>query len=128
MEIIAFLIIAAASLWLVAVGGLMAFRPRRFLHYLAQTASTRRINNIEQGLRLLVGSALVVQSGSSKLPMLFAISGWFIIISSVILLVIPLRWHAGYAIWWAERMRPWMVRAIAPASAVFGVGLFYLAQ
>ncbi len=127
MEIIAFLIIAAASLWLVTVGGLMAFRPQRFLYFLGKTASTRRINNTEQGLRLLVGAALVVQSGSSKVPMLFAIGGWFIIISSVILLIIPLRWHAGYALWWAERMRPWIVRAIAPASAAFGVGLLYLA-
>lgn len=127
MQTIALIIIGAASIWLVGVGMLMAIRPRRFLHFLGMTAATRRINNTEQGLRLLVGVALVVQAGSSKLPMLFAIGGWFIIVSSVILLVIPLRWHAGYAIWWAARMRLWMVRAIAPASAAFGAGLLYLA-
>lgn len=127
MQTITLVIIGAASIWLVGVGMLMAFRPQRFLHFLGKTASTRRINNTEQGLRLLVGVALVVQEGSSKLPMLFAISGWFIVASSVVLLIIPLRWHAGYAIWWAARMRPWMVRAIAPASAAFGAGLLYLA-
>lgn len=128
MQIIALLIIGAASVWLVGVGVLMAFRPRRFLYYLGQTASNRRINNIEQGLRLVAGVALVVHADSSKLPILFLIGGWFIVSSSVILLVIPLRWHAGYAVWWAERMRPVLVRAIAPASVGFGVGLFYLAS
>lgn len=127
METTALLIIAVAGLWLLATALLMAVRPGRFLHLLSLTASSRRVNNTEQGLRLLTGLALVARAGESKLPQLFEIGGWFIFASSVILLVVPLRWHAGYAIWWSLRLNPWAVRAIAPMSAVFGIGLVYAA-
>ena len=127
METIALLVVAAPGLWLVATALLMAFRPRRFLHLLSLTASSRRINNIEQGLRLLAGLALVIRAGASKLPALFEVGGWFIFTSSVILLVLPLRWHAAYAIWWSLKLKPWAVRAIAPPSAGFGIGLVYAA-
>ena len=127
METTALLIIAAAGLWLLATALLMAVRPGRFLDLLSLTASSRRVNNTEQGLRLLTGLALIARAGESKLPRLLEIGGWFIVASSVILLVVPLRWHAGYAIWWSRRLNPWAVRAIAPMSAVLGIGLVYAA-
>lgn len=127
METIALSIIAAAGLWLLATAMLMAVRPRLFLRLLSLTASSRRVNNTEQGLRLLTGLALVARAGESKLPGLFEIGGWFIVASSVILLVVPLRWHAGYAIWWSLRLSPWAVRTIAPMSAILGIGLVYAA-
>ncbi len=113
METAALLVVAAAGLWLVATALLMALRPLSFLHVLSLTASSRRINNIEQGLRLLAGLALIIRAGDSKLPILFEVGGWFIITSSVILLVLPLRWHAAYAVWWSLKLKPWVVRAIA---------------
>ena len=86
METIALLLVAATGLWLVATALLMAVRPLTFLHLLSRTASSRRINNTEQGLRLLAGLALVTRAGASKLPELFEVGGWFIFTSSVILL------------------------------------------
>ena len=127
METTALLVVAAMGLWLLATALLMALRPLRFLHVLSLTASNRRINNMEQGLRLLAGLALITRAGASKLPELFEVGGWFIVTSSVILLVLPLRWHAAYAIWWSLKMKPWAVRAIAPMSAAFGIGLVYAA-
>jgi len=127
METIALLLVAATGLWLVATALLMAVRPLTFLHLLSRTASSRRINNTEQGLRLIAGLALITRAGASKLPELFEVGGWFIFTSSVILLVLPLRWHAAYAIWWSLKLKPWAVRAIAPTSAAFGLGLVYAA-
>ena len=73
-------------------------RPQRFLNLLSLTAFSGSINNTEQGLRLLAGLAMIVRAEFSRLPGLFEIGGWFIILSSLILLVMPLRWHATYAI------------------------------
>jgi len=127
METTALLVVAATGLWLVATAALMAVHPLRFLQLLSLTASSRRINNIEQGLRLLAGLALIIRAGASKLPGLFELGGWFVFTSSVILLVLPLRWHAAYAIWWSLKLKPWALRAIAPISGAFGIGLVYAA-
>jgi len=116
-----------AGLWLICVGAFMVLLPDSSLRVLRLTASTRTVNNSEQGLRLLVGLALVLRSPVSKLPELFEIAGWFIIVSSLVLLVLPLRWHSAYAIWWADRFKPTTVRLIAPMSALAGIGLIYAA-
>ncbi|MBA4046562.1 MAG: hypothetical protein C0471_19445 [Erythrobacter sp.] len=118
---------AAAGLWLMVTGAFMALRPERALHVLSLTASTRTINNVEQGLRLSAGVALLLRAPASKLPQSFEIAGWFIMLSSLALLVIPLRWHAAYACWWADRLPPAAVRAIAPLSVLAGLGLIYVA-
>jgi hypothetical protein len=105
----------------------MALQPKRALHVLSLTASTRTINNLEQGLRLLAGVALLLRAPASKLPQPFEIGGWFIILSSLVLLIVPLRWHSAYACWWADRLAPAAVRAVAPFSALAGLGLIYAA-
>lgn len=114
-------------MWLMATALLMALRPRRALYMLGRTAATRRINNIEQGLRLAAGAAMILRAPASKLPQPFEAAGWFIVLSSLVLLVLPLRWHAAYACWWAARLAPAAVRALAPVSALAGIGLIYLA-
>jgi len=127
MQEAALVVVAAASLWLVGIGLFMAVRLDRALKLLSLTASSHRINLVEQGSRLLAGAAVIVRSASSKLPDLFEIGGWFVVASSLILLVTPLRLHARYAIWWSRRLQPWAVRVIAPVSVGAGGGLLYAA-
>jgi hypothetical protein len=105
----------------------MAMRPASALHVLSLTASTRSINNVEQGLRLVAGLALVLRGPASKLPQVFETAGWFVVSSSLVLLFLPLRWHSAYARWWANRLAPAAVRWIAPMSALAGAGLIYAA-
>ncbi|WP_296720654.1 hypothetical protein [Erythrobacter sp.] len=127
MELLGLVGSVAAGLWLIGTGAFMALRPERTLHVLSLTASTRTINNFEQGLRLSGGLALLLRAPASKLPQTFEVAGWFIVLSSLVLLVLPLRWHADYACWWADRLAPAAVRAVAPFSALAGLGLIYVA-
>lgn len=127
MQVVALVVLVAAGCWLIAVGVLMAFRPIRALHILSLTASSHRVNLSEQIPRLIAGAAMVVRADASKVPQLFEIAGLFIALSSGVLLVIPLSWHSGYAKWWAARIPPLAVRALAPFSFVFGAGLIYAA-
>jgi hypothetical protein len=124
---IAFVVLVLAAGWLIGVGGLAIARPERARDMLRQTAATRRINLTEQGLRLLAGIALIVRAPYSKLPMFFEIGGGFVVASSILLLILPLRWHAGYAIWWAERVHAFAVRAVGFLSIIGGAGLIYAA-
>jgi hypothetical protein len=127
MEQVSLIACTAAGMWLIGTGAFMALRPGRALQILSLTASTRTINNVEQGLRLSAGLALILRASASKLPHLFEVAGWFTVLSSLILLVLPLRWHSAYACWWADRLSPRIVRAVAPLSALAGTGLIYAA-
>jgi len=127
MDTAALIIIAASGAWLIAVALLMAFQPSRFLHLLSLTASNWHVNLTEQGPRLVAGRALIVRADASTLPLLFQVGGWFVVASSVVLLLMPLRWHAGYAIWWSRKLSVGSVRGIAPVSAAFGAALIYAA-
>lgn len=127
MQTLALMMLVAAGGWLVAVGLMMALRPDHALHVLSVTATSHRVNLSEQIPRLLAGATMVVRADVSKLPELFTLAGWFIAGTSVLLMVIPLAWHNGYAVWWARRIPPLAVRLIAPFSVSAGIGLVYAA-
>lgn len=127
MQTLALIILIAAGGWLIAVGVMMALRPRYALHVLSLTASSQRVNLSEQVPRLIAGAALIVRADASKLSQMFTVAGLFIVASSAVLLVMPLSWHSGYALWWAKRIPPVLVRALAPFSLIAGAGLIYAA-
>ena len=128
MQTLAYVVVAASALWLLVVAIFMALRPGYCLHFLSLMASNWRINLSEQGLRLLAGLALVVRSPSSKVPWLFEVGGWFIVATSILLIILPLRWHAAYGAFWYRRLTPRVVRFLAPVSALMGMGLIYIAS
>ena len=130
MQTLALLIVSAAGAWLVALAVLMAVRPEYCLHLYNRMlanleAASYRQNLIEQGLRLLAGSALIVRAPASKLPMPFEVFGWLLVLSSLFVMVAPLRWHAAYGAWWGKRITTLMVRILSPIPAIFGAGLIY---
>lgn len=132
MQGIAFLIVAASGLWLIGVAALMALRPRYCLHLLGWmatrlAASDWRLNLIEQGLRLMAGAALIVRAPWSKLPWLFEVAGWLLVGTSILIVILPVRWHGAYGGWLLKWLTPRVVRALAPVSALMGGGLIYLA-
>lgn len=119
METAARLVIVLAALWLTGVAALMLFRPQLALTGLSRMASTALINYGELSLRGLWGVSLIVVAGSSRLPGFLAALGWFLAASSVVLMLIPRRWHAAYAVYWARRMTPGRVRWLSPFSVLF---------
>ena len=127
MQSLALFVLLAAGGWLVVIGAVMALRPDRALHLLGLTATSQRANLIEQIPRLLAGAAMVVRADLSKLPQFFSLAGWFIVATSVLLMIVPLAWHSGYALWWAKRIPPLAVRLIAPLAMLGGGGLVYAA-
>ena len=90
-------------------------------------AGNWRLNLTEQGLRLLAGTALIVRAPAAKLPMLFEVVGWLIVVSSALIIVAPMRWHAAYGTWWSRRLTPLVIRILSPLPAVAGAGLIYAA-
>jgi len=132
MQVLALVALSAAGAWLVTVAFLMALRPRYCLHLLSRMstnleAGNWRLNLTEQGLRLLAGAALIVRAPDSKLPALFEVVGWVVVVSSILIIAAPIRWHGAYGSWWSRRLTPLAIRFLSPLPAVGGAGLIYAA-
>jgi len=125
-------IIVLGGAWLVFVGLLMAVRPA-YCSCLFATLSAkletadRRIDLVEQLLRLVVAVALIVRSPSSKMPMLLSTFGWMILISSLIILALPVRWHGAFGRWWSPKLTPATIRTLSFVPLIAGPGLVYAA-
>lgn len=132
MQSIALGIVVASGLWLIGIAALMALHPRHGLHLLERMAdrlraSDWRLNLIEQGLRVIAGFALLARAPLSKLPWLFEGAGWLLVATSLLILVLPLRWHGAYGGWLSGWLTPVMLRLLALVPAVAGGALIYLA-
>jgi hypothetical protein len=128
----ALIIVIAAGLWFAGVGALMAFQPSYCLELFERMtanleASNWRLNITEQGLRMVAGAALVMRAPASRLRMAFEVAGWILVASSVLILVLPVRWHGAYGRWWVGRIAPLAVRVLSPVPVLAGAGLIYAA-
>ena len=127
LQTAALIIIIAGAAWLIFVSVLMFMRPMKFLAMLRMTAATRAINNWEQGFRLVSGMAFYVRAGVSKSPVFFHWIAIVLIVSAVLLLLLPLRWHSAYARWWSWKLSPVTIQYLAPISGFAAVILVYAA-
>ncbi|MBU1324128.1 MAG: hypothetical protein KJ676_02705 [Alphaproteobacteria bacterium] len=95
----------ALGLWMIGLGVFMAVAPRRALAALA---------------------AMMVVSGASRFPQALWLIGAFLIVSAVVLLMLPRRWHSAYSRWWAARIPVQAVRVVAPTSVLIGAALIWI--
>ena len=132
MQTTALVIVVAAGVWLIAVALLMALFPSYCLHLFEKMSANLaaynwRLNLIEQGLRILAGAAFIIHAPASQLPLLFQMAGWMIVVSSLLILILPMKWHGAFGFWWHKRLTPLVLRLLSPLSAAAGVGLIYAA-
>lgn len=120
------IILTLFALWLIGLGIWAMFQPRLALIGLSKMGSTNLINYTELGLRLIVGWAFIGGASLFKLPQASMIFGWFLVATSIILILIPRGWHHAYALYWSNRLKPWSVRLFMPFSISFGVFLISL--
>lgn len=125
MTLIAHLVGLLAGAWLMALGVWMGLVPRRGLAALAAMGSSPAIHFGEMTVRLLIGAALVVAGPTSRFPVVIALIGAFLVVSAIVLMVLPRRWHAAYSTWWAARIPVIAVRIIAPLSILGGLLLIW---
>jgi hypothetical protein len=86
-------------------------------------ASSARTHFVEQALRLLVGTSLIVLSPAMWQANVFWLVGWAIVVSSVALILVPWQWHHRLG----ERVLPMIVRHLRLyAIGMFAFGAFLL--
>jgi len=132
MQAVALILIVAAGVWLMGVALLMALRPAYGLHLMEKMRATLarsgwRLQFTEQGLRVVAGLALIVRAPASKLPLLFEVAGWVLVVTSLLIMAAPIRWHGAYGAWLLKGLTPLLLRILSPVPAVAGAALIYAA-
>lgn len=115
----------AFGLVLIGLGLIAIFRPRRALKLLSKMGSTWPINITELSLRALWGLGLYLWAPLSPYPQIFYWGGIFMMITSAIIVCLPLHWHNGYSRYWATRIPPGAVRYFGVISACAGAWLVH---
>ena len=106
---------------------LILLKPRMMLRALRKMGSTTLINYTELSLRFAVGLGVVGLAPFTSYTKLMQLCGVFLIITAIILMLIPRRWHHGYAVWWADKLKPWQIQMATPLSFAVGAAAIGIA-
>jgi len=93
------IVVVGFCLFLIGLAVVIATKPSLAERFLRSFASSARAHYTEQGLRLLVGAAIVNFASSMWYPELFKLFGWLIVVTAVGLLLVPWRWHHKFGMW-----------------------------
>lgn len=114
------------GIFILSAGFLMLLKPNQAREILKRAGSTNLINYGEITLRMIVAIALIIYSNSSKYPEIFNVVGWFMLITSLILYMVPRRSHHNFSLKCAEIIKPLYFQIISPFSIVIGGLIIFL--
>lgn len=115
-------VIVAAGLYLAVLGIACFVRPDSAANFLLGFANSAFVHYVELALRALVGAALVHSAAALSYPLVFIVFGWVLIVTSLVMFVVPWRWHQQFA----QRAVPQALRYISllgVSSITLGVAL-----
>lgn len=110
---------------IIITGLVMLLAPKRARQFLRKAGSTNFINYTEITLRMIPAAALILFSEFSRYPVFFKLLGWFMLITSLVLYVVPRRVHYNYSLRSAEILKPFYFQLISPFALLFGSLLIY---
>ena len=117
------IILMIFGLFLIWSGFMMFLKPLKVKGIIAQAGSTFFINYVELSIRLIIGLAFVLFK--SKHEFFFTIIGYFLIVSAIILMLVPIKKHNKFSVFASEKLKPIYLRFCAPMAVLFGVLLIY---
>ncbi|MEY8020872.1 hypothetical protein AB8P51_08580 [Muriicola sp. SD30] len=125
MILLAKFLVILFGFFLIGVGFLMLLAPNRIWKILNKAASTPRIHFGELSLRMIPAVGLILCAPQSKFPEFLQIMGWFMIGTSILLMLLPRALHYAYAQKCTAMLPPNTIRLLAPFSFAFGGFILY---
>ncbi|HCT56408.1 MAG TPA: hypothetical protein DGD08_04255 [Gemmatimonas aurantiaca] len=113
------------ALYLLLLGGGALVRPETAKRFLGRLATTQRLHFTELGLRVVAGAAFVLSAPQMTWARSIAVFGWVLVGTSILLALIPWRYHQRFAAW-AVPQAMQHVALVGVASLVGGFGLIVL--
>jgi hypothetical protein len=112
-------VVAAAALFLLALGAASLVVPARASRFLLGFADSPFKHYAELATRFLVGGAFLLAAPNARWPGAFCILGWLLVATTAGLLIVPWHWHHRFA----QRAVPKALRIlplVGVASTVLG--------
>lgn len=97
MELLALTVVVLFAAYLIGLAVASVVLPDYAARFLNAFASSARAHYIEMSVRLIVGVSIVVASPQMRFADIFYLFGWLIVATSVVLLLLPWRWHNRFA-------------------------------
>lgn len=97
VTLLAAAVVVLAGLFFCALAASSLFAPAYATRFLLGFAQTPRVHYAELLVRLLVGVSLIAYAPQMLLPSAFSLFGWVLVATTVILLLLPWRWHRRFA-------------------------------
>ena len=113
------------GLFIVFIGFIMLVKPQKARATLRKAGSTNFINYAEITIRLIPATALILHSDFSKYPEAFKIFGWIMLITSLILYIVPRKFHHKFSMKSADVLKPIYFQLISPFAFLFGGLIIY---
>lgn len=108
------------GVFIIFVGFIMLFAPKKTRATLRKAGSTNFINYMEITIRLIPAVALILYADFCKFPGAFKIFGWIMLITSLILYIVPRKKHHNFSLKSAEILKPIYFQLISPFAFLFG--------
>ena len=118
-------IVIMFGVFILFVGFLMLFAPKKARATLRKAGSTNFINYSEITIRLIPAVALILYSDFSKFPEAYKIFGWIMLITSLILYLLPRKIHHKFCMKSADILKPIYFQFISPFAFLFGGLIIY---
>lgn len=113
------------GIFFIGVGIIMLLKPQTARLTLRKAGSTNFINYTEITIRMIPAAALILYSEFSRYPEAFEIFGWFMLLTSLILYLVPRSLHHAFSLKCADILQPLYFQLVSPFSIIFGSAIIY---
>lgn len=100
---------------------ILFFYPFKAKEIIGKAGSTYLINYTELSIRLLIGVAFVVSAEIALYEIQFKIIGYFLILSALVLMCLPIKTHHAFARKASDYLKPIHLKSCAPFSLFCGI-------
>lgn len=111
--------------FIISSGFLMLFKPTKARMIVSKAGSTNFINYTEITIRLCIAIAFIIAADLCKYPNTFAVFGWFMLVTSLILYMVPRKLHHNFSNKSATLLKPMYFRLISPFAFLLGGFIIY---
>ncbi|MEZ4874889.1 MAG: hypothetical protein R2793_05445 [Flavobacteriaceae bacterium] len=128
LMIIARWIVLFFGLFIMGMGIVMLFFPKKGREIIQKAGSTNFINYAEISIRMIPAIAMIMCAGLSKFPLAFTIFGWTMLVTSFILFLVPRKVHHAFSMKSANTLKPIYLQLISPFAFLLGGFILYNAN
>ncbi len=125
MQFIAYCITLLFASFFILVGIFMFANTTLVKQTISKAGSTPFINYTELIIRMIPATALVLVSKESLYPQILNLFGWYMLGTSIVLILVPRKLHHDFATKAADHLSPTLLKIISPFTITFGSFLFY---